>query len=124
MLFWHRIAENQYMSHRKYGVHLGLVFGSQNALAFGLYWLTYDSYCKLHTRSKKAHLGPRYTIYYFTNRIGFFSHAKYHQLAVFVQGRCKMAFIRLGKVKLAFLRMGERKLVFFVTQSFLGVSSP
>ena len=33
-----------------------LVFGSQNALPFGSCLLAFDSYCKLHTRSKKVHL--------------------------------------------------------------------
>ena len=69
VLFRHKNPENVYTIHKKYGVYVGLsgpldlvfavlVFGSQNALAFGSCLLTYDSYCKLHTRSKKAHFAP------------------------------------------------------------------
>ena len=42
-----------------------LVFGSQNALTFGLCLLAFDSYYKLHTRSKKAHFTTlAHNIYY------------------------------------------------------------
>ena len=77
LLFRLKNAENQYMSHKKYGVHLGL------SGPFDLVWLQYSSAarkthspsvcaCSPSTRTANSTLGlnrsplrPRYTIYYF-----------------------------------------------------------
>ena len=56
LLFRFKNAENQYTSHKKYGVHLGLIIEPKWAIGprvFAVLGLTW------HT------LRPRYTIYYF-----------------------------------------------------------
>ena len=81
LLFRFKNAENQYMSHKKYGMHLGL------SGPFDLVCLQYSSsVCKTHspsarassptTRTANSTLGlkwptfrPRYTIYYFSDNI-------------------------------------------------------
>ena len=78
--FRHKNPENQYMSHKKYGVHLGF------SGPFDLVCLQYSSSVRASsptTRTANSTLGlkrptlrPRYTIYYFFSI--FFYIFKYH----------------------------------------------